>query len=224
MAIRAVILDFDGLILDTESPMRASWTEIFEQHGLVVPEEQWALLLGASADPPEAYELLEQHLDVPVDRRSLHSQRMARELKLLEFEALLPGVRELVEDARSAGLGLAVASSSERAWVEGLLEKHNLIEPFDAIVCAEDVAQTKPAPDLFLKALDLLGVEPKEAIAFEDSLHGVAAAKAAGIFCIAVPNPVTQCLDFSTADLRIDSIASHGLQHYIDAALRNSLS
>jgi len=224
MAIRALLLDFDGLILDTESPMRASWTEIFEQHGLIVPEEQWASLLGASADPPEAYELLEQHLGKPVDRRSLHAQRMARELELLESETVLPGVRELIEDARSASLRLAVASSSERAWVVGLLEKHNLIKSFDVIVCAEDVAQTKPAPDLFLKALDLLGVGPKETIVFEDSLHGVASAKAAELFCIAVPNLVTQCLDFSTADLRIHSIASHGLQYFIDAALRNSLS
>jgi len=224
MAIRALILDFDGLILDTESPMRASWTEIFEQHGLTVAEEQWASLLGASADPPEAYELLEQHLGEPVDRRSLHDHRMARELELLESETVLPGIRELIENARSAGLGLAVASSSERTWVEGLLEKHNLIEPFDAIVCAEDVLQTKPAPDLFLKALDLLGVGQKEAIVFEDSLHGVAAARAAGLFCVAVPNLVTQCLCFSNADLRIDSISSHGLQYYIDAALRNSVS
>jgi len=209
MAIRALLLDFDGLILDTESPMRASWTEIFEQHGLIVPEEQWASLLGASADPPEAYELLEQHLGKPVDRRSLHAQRMARELELLESETVLPGVRELIEDARSASLRLAVASSSERAWVVGLLEKHNLIKSFDVIVCAEDVAQTKPAPDLFLKALDLLGVGPKETIVFEDSLHAVASAKAAELFFITFPNLVTQCLDFSTSYLRIHSIASH---------------
>ena len=218
MAIRALILDFDGLILDTESPMRTSWLEIFEDHGLVVPVERWASLLGASADPPEAYDLLEDHLGKSVDRAALHDRRMSRELQLLESETVLPGVRELIRDAQTAGLGLAVASSSERAWVEGLLKKFNLIDPFDVIVCAEDVAHTKPRPDLFLKALDLLTVEPNEAVVFEDSMHGVAAAKAAGIFCVAVPNLVTQCLDFSGADLEVDSIASHELRHYVDVA------
>jgi len=220
MAIRALILDFDGLILDTESPMRASWLEMFEEHGLVVPEEQWASLLGSSADPPEAYDLLEAHLGKPVDRVTIHDRVMSRELQLLESEDVLPGVRKLISDAQVAGFSLAVASSSERAWVRGLLTQHDLIEPFDAIVCAEDVARTKPHPDLFLKALEHLNVEPREAIVFEDSLHGVASAKAAGIFCVAVPNLVTQCLDFSSADLKIDSIASHRLQHYIDAAMR----
>jgi len=219
MAIRALIFDFDGLILDTESPMRTSWLEIFEEHGLIMPEEQWALLLGASADPPEAYDLLEQHLAKPVDRIALHDQRMSRELQLLESETVLPGIRGLISDAQAAGLGLAVASSSERAWVEGLLKQHDLIEPFGVIVCAEDVAHTKPHPDLFLKALDLLKAQPNEAIVFEDSMHGVAAARAAGIFCVAVPNLVTQCLDFSSADLRIDSIAGCGLQDYIVAAM-----
>ncbi|MFC2078916.1 HAD family hydrolase [Candidatus Bipolaricaulota bacterium] len=219
MAIRALILDFDGLILDTETPMRTSWLEIFEEHGLIVPEEHWASLLGTSADPPEAYDLLEEHLGKPMDRIALHDRRMHRELQLLESETILPGVRELASDARSAGLDLAVASSSERTWVEGLLRQHDLIDPFGTIVCAEDVARTKPFPDLFLKALEHLGVLPDEAIVFEDSQHGVKAAKSAGIFCVAVPNKVTQCLAFEEADLVVPSIAARSLQEYLAAAV-----
>ena len=215
MAIRALILDFGGLILDTESPMRTSWLEIFEEHGLIVSEEQWASLLGASADPPEAYDLLEEHLGERVDRIALHDRRMSRELQLLEFETVLPGVRKLINDARSAGLSLAVASSSERTWVEGLLKQHDLIEPFDVIVCAEDVAHTKPFPDLFLKALEYLEVQPNEAIVFEDSQQGVKAAKSAGIFCVAVPNKVTRCLTFEEADLVVSSIEDYSLPEYV---------
>ena len=218
MAIRALILDFDGLILDTESPMRTSWLEIFEEHGLIVSEEQWALLLGASADPPEAYDLLEEHLGEQVDRIALHDRRMLRELHLLESEIVLPGVRELVSDARSAGLGLAVASSSERTWVDGLLKQHDLIEPFDVIVCAEDVAHTKPFPDLFLKALERLKVQPNEAIVFEDSRHGMKAAIAAGIFCVVVPNKITRCLTFEESDLVVSSITDYSLQEYVAIA------
>jgi len=215
MAICALILDFDGLILDTESPMRTSWLEIFEEYGLIVSIEQWASLLGASADPPEAYDLLEEHLGERVDRIALHDRRMSRELQLLELETVLPGVRKLISDARSAGLGLAVASSSERTWVEGLLKQHDLIEPFDAIVCAEDVAHTKPLPDLFLKALEYLKVQPNEAIVFEDSQQGVKAAKSAGIFCVAVPNKVTRCLTFEEADLVVSSIEDYSLPEYV---------
>ena len=215
MAICALILDFDGLILDTESPMRTSWLEIFEEYGLIVSEEQWASLLGTSADPPEAYDLMEEHLGERLDRVALHDRRMSRELQLLEFETVLPGVRKLISDARSAGLGLAVASSSERTWVEGLLKQHDLIEPFDAIVCAEDVAHTKPFPDLFLKALEYLEVQPNEAIVFEDSQQGVKAAKSAGIFCVAVPNKVTRCLAFEEADLVVSSIEDYSLPEYV---------
>jgi len=118
MAICALILDFDGLILDTESPMRTSWLEIFEEHGLIVSERQWASLLGASADPPEAYDLLEEHLGERVDRMALHNRRMFRELQLLESEVVLPGVRELINDAKSVGFGLAhhAREPSARGW------------------------------------------------------------------------------------------------------------
>ena len=218
MAIRALIFDFDGLILDTESPMRAAWLETFEEHGLVVPEAQWASLLGASADPPEAYDLLEKHLGKPVDRVAIHARVMERELQLLESEDVLPGVRELIRAARVVDLSLAVASSSERCWVEGLLARHDLIESFDMIVCAEDVAHTKPSPDLFLKALKRLNADPSEAIVFEDSQHGVKAAIAAGIFCVAVPNKVTQCLSFDEADLVVPSIDAYSLSDYMEAA------
>ncbi len=222
MSIRAIVFDFDGLILDTETPMRASWLEIFAKHEMNVSDTQWASLLGASADPPEAYELLEKHLGKPVDREALHRERLAREVELLASEQVLPGVRELVREAHAAALCLGVASSSEHAWVEKLLDQHQLLEAFDTIVCAEDVARTKPAADLFLKALERLSVAPEEAIAFEDSEHGVRAAKAAGIFCIAVPNGVTQCLPFDEADRVISSIADHSLREYIEMATSGS--
>ena len=218
LAIRALIFDFDGLILDTESPLHKSWMEIFEHHGVTVTESQWASLLGASADVPEAYDLLEEHLGKPFDRDLLHKQQLSRELQLLDSEDVLPGVRELIHEAKEAGLGLAVASSSDRAWVEGLLTKHGLIQSFDTILCAEDVAQTKPSPDLFLKALEHLNVEAHEAIVFEDSEHGAGAAKAAGIFCVAVPNKITQCLAFADANLIVNSIAECSLQQYIACA------
>jgi len=87
--IKALVLDFDGLILDTETPFRESWREIYAEHGLTVTPEAWASLLGSSSDPPEAYELLEQHLSRSVDRKGIHARRLARELELRGTEVWL---------------------------------------------------------------------------------------------------------------------------------------
>lgn len=216
--IRGLIFDFDGLILDTETPMRRSWCEIYEEAGLRVEDAVWAAMLGSSADPPEAYDVLDEHLGRAVDRNALRDRRLQRELTLLALERPLPGVLPLLRDARAEGLGLAVASSSERAWVHEHLAHHGLLDRFDAIVCAEDVAATKPAPDLFLRALDVLGLDASEAIVFEDSEHGVAAAKEAELFCVAVPNRVTRCLAFDQADLVVDALCNRSLIEYIAAA------
>lgn len=220
MSIRVVVLDFDGLILDTETPMRQSWQEIFDGYGISLPERKWAMLLGSSVDPPELYEFLEAHLGHPVDRAELREHRMARELQLLKANGVLPGVRELIGEARQTGLKLAVASSSDHAWVDELLQKHELLSMFDEIVCSDDVVRIKPAPDLYLEAIRRLNVRASEAIAFEDSIHGVAAAKQAGLLCIAVPNPITRCLTFNEADLVVSSISDYTLEQYVRWALQ----
>ncbi len=216
--VETVILDFDGLILDTESPFRRSWEEIYAEHGLTVSPSEWACLIGSSADPEEAYLLLENHLGRAVDRTDIRRQRMSRELELLEGAEILPGVCELIDEAERRGFRLAIASSSERDWVVGHLAGVGLLERFAAIVCAEDVESTKPAPDLYRAVLVCLETPSEAAIAFEDSAHGVAAAKAAGLFCVAVPNLVTRHLAFPHADLVIESLAGRLLSEFVEAA------
>jgi len=216
--IEAVVFDFDGLILDTETPLHCSWHEIYEKHGLTVLESEWAAMIGSSADPVEAYELLERHLGHPIDRVAVREQRRRRETELLEDEQVMPGVQRLIQDAIAQEIRLAVASSSDREWVVGHLQRIGLLERFEAIVCAEDVPVTKPSPDLYMAALRLLGVSPDRAMAFEDSVHGVRAAKAAGLYCIAVPNKVTRHLAFPTADRVVDTLAGHRLAEFIAVA------
>ncbi len=123
----------------------------------------------------------------------------------------LPGVRELVDDARQHGLKLAVASSSPHDWVDGHLTRLELLSSFDVIKAREDVRHTKPEPDLFLAALSALAVQPGEAVVLEDSPNGVKAAKRAGIFVVAVPNPVTESLHFEEEDLRLSSLKAISL-------------
>jgi HAD superfamily hydrolase (TIGR01509 family) len=200
------VFDFDGLVLDTETPLFQAWQEIFAEVGLSVSEAHWAAMLGAEADPKGPYEFLERHLCRPVDREALRQRRLRREEVLLEGEAPLPGVRSTLAEARSRGLHVAIASSSDRPWVSRHLSHFGLDRFFETVVCADDVARTKPAPDLYLEALRRLGVSSAEAIAFEDSDHGAAAAKAANLFCVLVPNTITRHHVPAHADLVLGSL------------------
>jgi beta-phosphoglucomutase-like phosphatase (HAD superfamily) len=123
-------------------------------------------------------------------------------------EIALPGVAALISDAKRHGLLLGVASSSPRAWVVGYLERLGLYDRFDAIRCGDEVEHTKPAPDVYLALLSALGIGAEAAVALEDSAHGAAAAKAAGLFCVVVPNRVTRHIRPDTADLHTESLES----------------
>jgi HAD superfamily hydrolase (TIGR01509 family) len=132
--------------------------------------------------------------------------RRGRELELLEVEPLRPGVAAYLEDAHSRGISVAIVSSSPRSWIDRNLLRLGLRDGWDAIICADgDTERCKPSPALYLEALDALDLDAEEAIAIEDSPNGITAARAAGLFCVAVPNEVTGGLDLSHADLLIES-------------------
>ena len=209
MAIRAFLFDFDGLILDTELASRAGWELLYREHGHELPPEKWATIVGTygSWDPMTH---LEELVGEPLEREALNERRAAHELALIEAEELRPGIAEYLAAARRLGLKRAIVSSSSRRWVEMHLERFEESVGWDAICTADlEPSRAKPAPTLYLEALEQLGLGPDEAIAFEDSPNGVRAAKAAGIYCVAVPNEVTRelGLDESGADLVLDSLA-----------------
>ena len=220
MTIKALIFDFDGLILDTETALLRSWEEIYADYGISVSLPEWASLLGSSTDPAGAYEIIEKHIGEPIDREAIRARRTQRELELLKSEEVMPGVLDLIAEARGRNLRLGVASSSDRKWVLGHLMRLGLHTHFESIRCADDVSRTKPSPDLYLAVLRDMELQPDQAIAFEDSLHGVEAAKEAGIFCVAVPNNVTRHLPMPKADLTVNSLSEMELEAYIQAAQR----
>ncbi len=218
MTIKALIFDFDGLILDTETTLLHSWEEIYAEYGISVSLPEWASLLGSSTDPAEAYEIIEKHIGESVDRAAIRARRTQRELELQKSEEVMPGVLDLIAEAKERNLRLGVASSSDRNWVLGHLTKLGLHTNFESIRCADDVSNTKPSPDLYLAVLNDMGLQPHQAIAFEDSLHGVEAVKRAGIFCVAVPNNVTHHLPMPEADLTVSSLSEMELEEYITKA------
>ncbi|HZT66254.1 MAG TPA: HAD family hydrolase [Acidimicrobiales bacterium] len=206
MAVNALIFDFDGLILDTESPLFESWREAYATHGVELTLEEWSVTIGA-ADHFDPLEQLARRCDRPLDVEAVQRSRRRRRDELLAGLSPCPGVLEYLLEARSLGLAVAVASSSPRAWVEGHLDRVGLSESFVHLSCFEGIGESKPAPDLYLAALEALGIGPEEAVAFEDSRNGLMAAKAAGLRCVVVPTPMTNHLDFAGADLVLHSLA-----------------
>jgi len=213
--IKALVFDFDGLILETETPAYETWSEIYREHGHELPRERWVENIGASTWPFDALEHLASLVTTPFDRAAVKARREGRKTEILAALETMAGVRDYLRDARRLGLKVGVASSASEAYVCGHLERLAVREEIDAVVCREQVARGKPFPDLYLRAVEDLGVAAGEAVAFEDSPNGIAAAKAAGMRCVAVPNAITATLDLSGADLRLDSLGTASLEELL---------
>jgi HAD superfamily hydrolase (TIGR01509 family) len=207
VTIRGLLFDFDGLLVDTETPSRAAYEHLYRRYGHELPLDRWATLVGTIGADFEPYAHLEELVGTPLGRDELDEWRRALEDELVDLEDLRPGVEELLDEARALGLRTAIVSSSSNWWIERHLERLDRRDGWDAIVAAnDDVERAKPAPTLYLETLRLLELAPNEAIAFEDSPNGVRAAKAAGLFCVAVPNPITATLALDEADLVVESL------------------
>ncbi|WP_410587946.1 HAD family hydrolase [Amycolatopsis sp. lyj-23] len=210
MPTRALVFDFDGTLADTESAVLQAWQAIFREHGTELPLAAWYAVIGTQRTTPAMVALLGEH--VPgIDPDSLRPGLRTHVLRLLEDLGPRDGVRRYLETAREHGLKLAVASSSSGAWVNPHLERLGIDHHFDAVLTG-DLHRAKPDPDLYLAALDALGADAAETIAFEDTPHGVTSAKAAGLTCVAVPNAITRNLDFGQADVVLPSFTAKPLE------------
>lgn len=209
MPTRALVFDFDGTLADTESAVLHAWQEVFRAHGTELPLEAWYAVIGTQHTTPAMFALLAEH--VPgVDPDAVRPVTKARVHELLETLGPREGVESYLETARDKDLKLAVASSSSGAWVNPHLERLGIAAYFDAVLTG-DLHKAKPDPDLYLAALDALGTPAHDTIAFEDTPHGVTAAKAAGLTCVAVPNAITERLDFGQADVVLPAFTAKPL-------------
>ncbi|GCE20073.1 HAD family hydrolase [Dictyobacter kobayashii] len=213
--ITALVFDFDGLILDTEISAYQSWQEIYSEYQQHLPLEKWAICIGTGLDAFDPHNYLESLIGQSIPRDSLAERRLRRHLELIEAQFALPGVEQYLTDARRLDMKIAVASSSPRAWVVDHLTRLGLHDKFDAMKFGDEVTHRKPHPELYLSALELLDARPEQAIALEDSPNGVRAAQNAGIFCVAIPNPITGQLPLDHADLRLTSLAAMPLEQLI---------
>ena len=219
MVITALIFDFDGLILDTETPDVHAWENIYAQYGIQFPIESWGQIIGGMGESDfDAAIHLQNLLGKPLDLKALQTQQIQISHSLVARQTVLPGVMDYLQEAKRRRLKLAIASSSPHSWVGTHAQRLGIFHYFDTVICADDVSpgRTKPNPDLFLKALDQLEVRKSEAIVFEDSPNGVRAAKSAGIFVVAVPNPITSLLSIENANLTLRSLADLSLAELLN--------
>jgi HAD superfamily hydrolase (TIGR01509 family) len=203
MPIAGLVFDFDGTLVDTESPTVETWREVYRRHGQELSIDDWQHALGTHRgfDPHGHLASLTAGAYAGDPLETLIRIR----LRCAE-EPLRPGVLALLTAARRAGLRTAVASSSSLGWVERWLAHHDIRPLFDRVIGRDLVRQVKPAPDLFLLAAEELGLPPAACLAIEDSPKGVIAAQSAGMRCLIVPNPVTAGLAFPAADLTLDTL------------------
>jgi HAD superfamily hydrolase (TIGR01509 family) len=194
--IEALVFDFDGTILDTESAEYETWQEVYHRYGQELPLKEWSLIVGSAGHTFDLLAHLEQLAGRSLPRDEIRAERRRRDDMIVDSLRPREGVVDLIGAAKDAGRRLAIASSSPRYWVDRHLLRLGLLDDFPVIASFDETGRGKPDPATYNHALRRLGLAPTQAVAIEDSPNGAAAAAAAGIACLVVPNPVTARMEF----------------------------
>lgn len=205
--IRALVFDFDGLILDTETPLIDAYEAVHAAHGVSFDRALFVRSVGHADYAFDPWHGFSPH----ADRAALEVTRRQIKDELLMKQPILPGMVALLDAGRLRGLRIGVASNSQHDWVEPHLKRIGLHDRFEFFACREDAPSPKPEPDLYRLVLNHFGLRGHEAISFEDSHTGSLAAKRANLWSVAVPNASTAHHDFSHVDLQATSLANISL-------------
>lgn len=208
--LAGIVWDFDGTLVDTETPQFEAWAQVFEEAGGELRPSDWGQIVG-TLDGINLLDVLESQagrLDRPKTLRRLAELTE----KYLDQAPLRPGVRDLLAELGELSIPCAIASSSHRQWIVEFLRDHGILHYFTAIAAADDVARVKPDPSVYRVALRRLRVPAAQALAIEDSPHGAAAALGAGLVCVVVPNPSTKALSFPVAVRRLTTLENVGVR------------
>ncbi|MDG2124175.1 MAG: HAD-IA family hydrolase [Verrucomicrobiales bacterium] len=212
--MKGLIFDFDGLMVDTETAVFEGWKWVYGEHGEELVLSEFVRCVGSTVAHYDPAAELERRVGRAIDWEVMHAEKQRRIVAQVEGRDALPGVRELLSDARDEGVVCAVGSSATGDWVRGWLGKLALEEFFHTVRCRTDGDgyRPKPAPDLFHAAAEGLGLEAEDVLVLEDSENGLRAAQAAGMRCVVVPNEITGGSDFEGAWKRLETLAGVGLE------------
>lgn len=204
-AIRGIIFDLDGLMVDNESLALEAWQRCLAPHGAHLTEEQYGRLVGMSHDDTARY--ASQHTGVA--REVVDAGYWEHLLALIgEHGKPMDGLVPLLEELAARGYVLGVASNSPIAYVRRVVDIIAVTGYFKCIVAADEVPHPKPAPDVYLQAARCLGLPPAECLAFEDTTTGAGAALVAGMRCVFIPNPDSWASDPPGVDAVFPSLSA----------------
>jgi HAD superfamily hydrolase (TIGR01509 family) len=203
--LRLVIFDMDGLMVDSEGAQRTAMNSALAPSGVSIGEAEWRGMIGRRAREILA-DLREQHGITAGVEELLDAKDRAYRAAIRSHVTPMPGLYELVEKCKGAGVAMAVASSSGIEDVRAVVQALRLEDAFSILVSGDDVSRGKPDPEIFLVTARRMKVEPRYCVVLEDTAHGVQAARRAGMMCVAVPNSFTEGQDFSRAGMVVASL------------------
>mgnify|MGYP000023240968 CR=1 FL=1 len=213
--IKALVFDMDGVIIDSEPIQCEIAVDVLRSFGAEPAENELYEFVGVTNQAMWPV-LKERHkLDASVEEILKRHQEYKKKRFFTQKIEPIEGVRELIMDADARGLKIALATSSPRYLAEHILTSTGLMPYFDAMVTADDITKSKPDPEIYLKAAELLGVEPESCIAVEDAEHGIQAAKNAGMRVIGFINPHSGKQDTSRADFVVSSMRDIDLDRLV---------
>ena len=214
--MKAIIFDFDGTIIDTETAWYVVFKNAYKQYGVDLSLETYSQCLGTNLNSFNPYTYLTTHHNISMDVEEFKKSIQVDYAKLIENEAARPGILNLLQEAKKSGLKIGLASSSHREWINKFVNILGLENYFECYCTADTVTNVKPHPELYLQALDKLGVQANEAIAIEDSPNGAKAAVTAGLHTIVIKNTLTEQLPFGHGHHTIASLEDYKLQDLIE--------
>lgn len=216
--MKAFLFDMDGVIIDSEPIHFEVDLQVMADLGIDMKPEGLQRFVGMTN--PEMWRMLKQEHRIAKSISDIMDEQNAIKIERIRTLDLAPidGIPELIGELKAHGIKLALASSSPPAFIEAVLDKFQLRPQFDCVVSGEEVERGKPAPDVFLRAAERLGVEPVDCVVLEDSAHGVKAAKAAGMTCIGFLNPNSGNQDLSLADMTVHSIRKINVGELLNGA------
>lgn len=214
--MKAIIFDFDGTIIDTETAWYMVFKDAYKKYGVNLSLETYSGCLGTNLNSFNPYTYLTTHHNISMDLEEFKKMIQTNYAKLIENEAARPGILDLLHEAKEAGFKIGLASSSHREWIDKFTNLLGIDHYFECYCTADTVTNVKPHPELYLQALEQLGVQANEAMAIEDSPNGAKAAVTAGLHTIVIKNALTEQLPFGHGHHTISSLEDYKLQDLID--------
>jgi HAD superfamily hydrolase (TIGR01509 family) len=209
--LEAVVFDCDGLLLDTETHWTAAETTLFTRYGKTFGRDHKLRMIGSSMQA--SGEILEDLLEQPGRASEINDERLELVEEAMVASEPMPGAADRVAELRGRVL-VALASNSWRRLITVALHAADLTHSFDVVVCGDEVARPKPAPDIYLETARLLGVPPERTMALEDSPNGVRSARAAGMFVVGIPS--FEGIELPEAHLVADSLKADDVRRALD--------